>query len=216
MARRCSTRTWGEQLVFGPDNVLKLSMLCQGLDEAAAKAVWRPFFDWVAAAPQDFALSPGHGVACCRRGASGTSRAIPSWSPIRARARPNIMAGGAAIRTRRAPSCMATKSLWLPASLLQDAERERLADALFAASRHKKVELHFNKGLAGAPDEAIAAARDTATNPAMTEAFALAIIADGEAPRYPGLPRPALDVAAARRNAEAIDAAAAELRQHRP
>jgi FAD/FMN-containing dehydrogenase len=50
----------------------------------------------------------------------------------------------------------------------------------------------------------------------MTEAFALAIIADGEGPRYPGLPRPALDVAAARRDAEAIDAAAAQLRRIAP
>src|SRR5258706_16366473 len=85
------------------------------------------------------------------------------------------------------------ESLWLPATLLQDAERGRLADALVAASHHKKVGLHFNKGLAGAPGEAIAAARDTATNPGMTEAFALAIIAGGEGPRYPGLSRPALD-----------------------
>ena len=126
------------------------------------------------------------------------------------------MAGGAANRTRWACSCYGYESLWLPASLLVEGDRDRLADALFAASRHKKVNLHFNKGLAGAPDEAIAAARDTATNPAMTEAFALVIVADGEGPRYPGLPRPALDMAAARRNAEAIDAAAAELRHIAP
>ena len=91
------------------------------------------------------------------------------------------------------------ESLWLPASLLSEGERQRLADALFAASRYKKVGLHFNKGLAGAPDDAIAAARDTATNPRVTEAFALVIIADGEGPRYPGLARPPLDAAAARR-----------------
>ena len=36
---------------------------------------------------------------------------------------------------------------WLPASLLQ--QQESLADALFAASRHWSVRLHFNKGLAG-------------------------------------------------------------------
>ena len=63
----------------------------------------------------------------------------------------------------------------------------RSSDALFAASRHKEVGLHFNKGLARARRAAIAAALDTATNPAVTEAFALAIIADGEAPAYPGM-----------------------------
>jgi FAD/FMN-containing dehydrogenase len=107
------------------------------------------------------------------------------------------------------------ESLWLPASLLQETERGRLADALIAASRHKKVDLHFNKGLAGAPDEAVAAARDTATNPGMTGAFALAIIAGGEGSRYPGLTRPALNVAA-RQDAQAIDQAAAELRRIAP
>src|SRR5258705_13846725 len=108
------------------------------------------------------------------------------------------------------------ESLWLPATLLQDAERGRLADALVAASHHKKVGLHFNKGLAGAPGEAIAAARDTATNPGMTEAFALAIIAGGEGPAYPGLARPALHAAAARQDAQAIDHAAAGLRRIAP
>jgi hypothetical protein len=44
------------------------------------------------------------------------------------------------------------------------------------------VQLHFNKGLAGAPPEALAATRQTATNPAALDAFALAIVANGERP----------------------------------
>jgi hypothetical protein len=35
------------------------------------------------------------------------------------------------------------------------------------------VSLHVNKGIAGGPAEAIAAARDTAINPAVLDAFAL-------------------------------------------
>ena len=65
--------------------------------------------------------------------------------------------------------------------------RSRLVNALFASSRHSEVELHFNKGLAGAPAEAIAAAKDTATNPAVCDAFALAIIATGKRHVYPGI-----------------------------
>jgi FAD/FMN-containing dehydrogenase len=107
-------------------------------------------------------------------------------------------------------------SLWLPAALLQQPQRQRLAEALFAGSRHKEIGLHFNKGLAGAPPEAIAAALDTATNPAVTEAFALAIIADGEGAAYPGLARPAMDLAAAHEDAHAIDRATAELRRIAP
>ena len=100
-------------------------------------------------------------------------------------------------------------SVWLPAALLQQAEQARLADALFAASRHWEVQLHFNKGLAGAPAEAIAAARDTATNPVVLDAFALAIVANG------GLPLQWLPFYASfvRKDARAVDEATAELRK---
>jgi FAD/FMN-containing dehydrogenase len=208
--------TWGEQLVFGPDNVLKLSMLCQGLDEAAANAVWRPFFDWVAAAPQDFALSPGHGLRVLPARRLWDVASNPFMVADPRPGAPKHHGWWRGDQDQAGAFLHGYESVWLPASLLQDAERGRLAGALFAASRRKKVELHFNKGLAGAPDEAIAAARDTATHPGMTEAFALAIISGGEPPRFAGLPRPALDVAAARRDAGAIDAAAAHLRRVAP
>jgi FAD/FMN-containing dehydrogenase len=107
-------------------------------------------------------------------------------------------------------------SLWLPASLLREDRQKLLADALFAASRHKMLRLQVNKGLAGAPPEAQAAVRQTATNPAVADAFALVIIADGEGPAYPGLVRPALDLEAARKDARQIDLAAAELRKLAP
>jgi FAD/FMN-containing dehydrogenase len=106
-------------------------------------------------------------------------------------------------------------SVWLPASLLEE-HQQRLVNALFAASRHKEVGLHFNKGLAGAPDAAIAAAVDTATNPGVIGAFALAIIADGVSPAYPSLVREGVDLQAAHADARAIDAAAAEMRQVAP
>ena len=47
---------WGEQIGFGPGGVVAISMVFQGLDQQQAEAVWRPFFDWVAASPQDFAI----------------------------------------------------------------------------------------------------------------------------------------------------------------
>jgi FAD/FMN-containing dehydrogenase len=80
------------------------------------------------------------------------------------------------------------ESVWLPSPLLQGSARQRLADALFESSRYSAVELHFNKGLAGAPPEVIAAAEDTATNPAVLSAFALAIASAGESAAYPGIP----------------------------
>jgi hypothetical protein len=99
----------------------------------------------------------------------------------------------------------------VPGTRHGQAPSKQLADALFASSRHMSLELHFNKGLAGAPQAVVAAARDTATNPALLDAFALAIIATGGAARYPGLGAPVLDQSAARLDAVAVGRAAREL-----
>ncbi|MGA8616988.1 MAG: BBE domain-containing protein [Candidatus Sulfotelmatobacter sp.] len=103
------------------------------------------------------------------------------------------------------------ESLWMPASLLEDDSQERLAQALFAGSRHKDIELHFNKGLAGGPREAIEATRDTATNPAVLNAFALAIVGDAGG-GYPGVRGHEPDVEAGRRSREEIHKCVNELR----
>jgi hypothetical protein len=104
------------------------------------------------------------------------------------------------------------ESLWLPASLLECDAQQRLADALFASSRHSGVELHFNKGLAGAPPDAIARAKDTAANPAVLTAFALVIVADGQGPAYPGIPGHEPSVTDGRKAAERIHLGMNQLR----
>jgi hypothetical protein len=106
------------------------------------------------------------------------------------------------------------ESVWLPASLLE--QQDRLADTLFASTRHFEVQLHFNKGLAGAPEDKVAAARDTAVNPAVLDAFALALIAGGDPHTAQGLPGYEPDLAAGRKAAVAITAAADELRAIAP
>ena len=72
-------------------------------------------------------------------------------------------------RPRRRPgrSCTATSRPGCRRRCCEPDAARALVDALFAASRHWGVSLHFNKGLAGAPAEALAAARDTAMNPAV-------------------------------------------------
>ena len=74
--------------------------------------------------------------------------------------------------------------------------------------------MHFNKGLAGAPAEALEASRRTAMNPQVLDAFALAIIASDGPSAFPGLPTPDLD--AARAGAQRIEAAMRALRQAAP
>ena len=184
---------WGEQLVFAPGGVLSISMLFQGLDQDEAEATWRPFFDWVAASAQDFRLSYRRRRSSPRRRAiSGTPpRSRPflaSSSPTTVRARRQTISSTPANLGEAGRVWHAYQSAWLPKSLLADDQRERLADALFAAAKHKGVSLHFNKGLAGATAEAIAAAKDTPMNPVVADAFALAISGAGEPPAYPGVP----------------------------
>ena len=207
---------WGEQLKFGPDNTLEVSMVSQGLDREQADKVWQPFTDWIKASPADFVTtSPLH------------SGAIPARTWWDLKDNPSMI-----LDTREGASTghawwrgdqdqvgaylHGYDSLWLPARLLRKDRQKQLADALFAASRHKHLELHINKGLAGAPPEALATTRQTATNPAVLEAFALVIIADGEGPAYPGLTRPKMDLAAAHADSQAIDLATAELRKIAP
>ena len=111
----------------------------------------------------------------------------------------------------------AYQSLWLPESLLaDDASRQRLANALFVGSRHSGFELHFNKGLAGATPDAIAAAKDTSTNPAVLTAFALAIVGDSEGPAYPGIAGHEPSVDDGRQAAERVERCMNELRAVAP
>ncbi len=206
---------WGEQVSVNADNSLKISMVQQGLSREQARAAWQPFFDFVSSSG-DYTVTDKLGVSA--RGAKGWWEIAGNPSMI-----PDQRPGAAADhgwwqgdQDQVGAFLHGYDSLWLPAALLKAAEQPRLAAALFAASRYKDVGLHINKGLAFAPAEAIEASLDTAMNPAVTEAFALAIIADGERPAYPGMRRPPLDVEAARKDARAIDRAADELRKVAP
>ena len=48
---------WGEQIAFRPGSVLVIAMVFQGLDQHQAERTWRPFFEWLAASPQDFSIA---------------------------------------------------------------------------------------------------------------------------------------------------------------
>ena len=212
---------WGEQAHIKPDNSLEITMVSHGLDTEQSKKLWQPFLDWVAASPGAYTLEkpPIIGSMPARgwwdpewRDKHGHHVFVTDSRPV---ARPGDVwwtgDGGQVGQV-----LYAFDSQWLPASLLASDSQERLANALFAASRHRGVELHFNKGLAGAPADAISAARDTATNPAVLDAFALAIIASGTQHAYPGVRGHEPDVATARRKADTVAKSMAELRKVAP
>ncbi|HQC97004.1 MAG TPA: FAD-binding protein [Aquabacterium sp.] len=212
---------WGEQLRFLPGNVLRVAMVFQGLSRGEAVAVWQPFFDALDAAPQDFSLdfAPLKIVSTSAR-----SFWSPTWPKrllgfIRRDERPGAPGTNVFWPGDQAQAgwvIHAYQSTWLGADLLQDGQRDALADALVAAARHHGLGLHLNKGLAGAPPAVRAAAAQTATHPAMLDAFALVICASDGAPAHAEVPGQAPDTAAASRGAARVRAAMDALRQGVP
>jgi FAD/FMN-containing dehydrogenase len=209
---------WGDSVAFRPANTLAVTMTSQGLNQRQAVQVWRPFLDWIATSPQDFILDKTPLIASLPAQHLWDADYMKEHAPglLMPDQRPGAPAGDAwwAGDAHQVGWFLhGCQSAWLPAALLDKDQHEAFADALFAASRHWPAALHFNKGLAGAPGDAVAAVRDTATNPAVLTAFALAIIAAGSLPAFPGIPGHAPDLTAARRDAGAIDEAMAELRK---
>jgi FAD/FMN-containing dehydrogenase len=212
---------WGEIVTVRPGNRLDIRMVFQGLDRRQAETIWRPFFAWIAGSPRDFTTR-----------SQPLLLAIPArnaWNPdyyrahlpavIRSDDRPGAPKGNVFWSANLAEAghfLFGFDSLWLPVSLLQARHQGQLADALFAASRHWSVELHFQKGLAGGSAQAVSATRDTAMNPKVLNAFALAIVAGEGPPAYPGLYGHEPDLGAARKAAGAIAAAAGELKKLMP
>ena len=209
---------WGEQVTFRRDNVLGVAMVFQGLDGDAATAVWKPFFDWLAARPDDFALQAPPIIAALPARHFWDAAFLKANAPdfVLSDDRPGAPGGNVFWRSNIGEAgwfIQGYESVWMPGPLIEPANQARLVDALFAASRQWRVTLHFNKGLAGAPAEEVAAARDTATNPAAADAFALAISASEAPPAFPGIPGHEPDIALAKRNARNIGAAMDELRK---
>ncbi|MFC0398821.1 FAD-binding oxidoreductase [Paraburkholderia rhizosphaerae] len=208
---------WGETVSMRPNSTLRISMLFQGLDREEATRVWKPFLDSLANSKADFTVIEPIQVI-----------AIPArhlWDPAFVmKNAPGVMIGDSrrgaapgdvfwASNQREAGQFLhGYESMWLPASLLDGSARASLSDALFEASQQWNVSLHFNKGLAGAPEEARQAARDTAMNPDVLNAFALAIIAGEGPPAFAGMPGTTIDEMAAREAAIRIREAARSLR----
>ncbi len=207
---------WGEQARFRPDNRLSIQMLGHGQSAAEVEADWQPFLDavgqnddWSTDGRVTFGSVPARHfwdidwweshwpeIAFPRAGHPLNALlddvlvhvleqpvydrddrpGAPAW---------HIYSKGDGEQAGR--FLWAYESLWLPAALLEGDAQQRLADALYEGSRQWDISLHFNKGLAGAPPEAIAAAGDTAMNPAVLDAFALAICANGQGFAYPGV-----------------------------
>ena len=231
---------WGERAHVRSDNTLEIAMISQGVNTDDAKKTWQPFLDWIKRSSNALSIKSGMAIGSWPAQhmwdvqwwkAHWPETALPNSNPfiglfdhLLARLAQPIFSLDD--RPGAGPNnawwkgdggqvgwfIWGYESLWLPASLLEGDSQQRLADALFAASRHSGVELHFNKGLAGAPPDVLAAAKDTATNPAVLAAFALAIVADAQGPAYPGIAGFEPSIEEGRRAAQRIDRCVDQLR----
>jgi FAD/FMN-containing dehydrogenase len=219
-ADRLFNHRWGEQAYLGSNNVLNIGMVSYDVEPEEGKSVWRPFLDWVNRSRGAYTLAGDPVIASipARRwwDVEWSKEHLPGRFVADGRpgASPNNVWWQGNVG-EAAWTIYGYDSLWLPALLLGNDSRGRLTDALFAGSRYQGIGLHFNKGLAGAPPDALAGARDTATNPAVLSAFCLAIVANGGG-GYPGVRGREPDTSGARRSREQIRRCMDELRRLAP
>jgi FAD/FMN-containing dehydrogenase len=183
----CDDR-WGEYIMFTGFNTAEFGLLAADVTEGEAGEVWAPFLEWIAGQPAAYRSSV-------------SVRAVPfvMWDhAVLSRSAPDSIchddrAGAPADRFWRAGNQFEVswylhsfQSRWLPRGLLN--QPDRFADALFRASRPLGVRLDFNKALGGAAAGALARDRDTAINPAVFGAAALAFSASWQQYAFPGVP----------------------------
>lgn len=180
---------WGESVKFGRHNTLKADLVFQEFDKDTAAAMWRELLDRLMKSPNDFAVESPFSIEALPARRWWDVDYLQEYSKgsvlqdPRSNA-PRSHAWWTGDTEQVGEFIHGYESRWLSASLLKGEMQRNLVDALFAASRHWTVSLHFNKGLAGVGAQAAAAACDTSINPAALDAFALAIIAGGRSAKY--------------------------------
>ena len=206
---------WGEQIRFQGDNTVEFTMLSHGLTREEMNESWQSFDAWLKSnkeytfeAPLTIISFPAKSmwdIAFLKQNMPGV---------VATDDRPNAPGSNVYWATNKGEAGQfihAYRSAWLPASLLEENNRNKLVEALFAASRHWTFALHCNKGLAGAPEEEIRAAKDTAMNPDVLSAFALAIVAGEGRPAFMGITDHEPDLKKGHYEAEQINKATEKL-----
>lgn len=193
---------WGEQIAFRPDNSVEVSLTFQGLDQAQAEAVVAPLRTGLPKEAYQIDLKVL------------TIPARDMWNlafwkanhPDQVIADPEGRVFWWAGNQGEVSMYWYTyQSRYIPLKNFQD---PGFTDTLFEASRHWRVSLHVNKGLAGAAPEALERGRKTSVNPVSTTAAALAILGAGTT----GAPDPAQ----AKEKIARVDAAMRLLREATP
>ena len=212
-----SNEHWGEQVRVRRNDTLQISMVFEGIPAKEAQRVWQPFREWVQANPAftmkaDFIEIPGNRMWDDAFFKDRFPGAIQMDQRPDQPGRRFWWAGDA---DQVSIYWSAYQSRWVPIELFDAAHAKAFAAALFEASRHWSVALHFNKGQAGASAEALQRGRETSMNPAVFDAAALIIVAAGVG-GVPGLPGHEPDLAEAERGKAGVSAAMKIIREATP
>jgi FAD/FMN-containing dehydrogenase len=205
---------WGEQITFGPGPRISVNMLFQGLNQTQAEQTWAPFFDWVSARPNEYTAPKPVVLALPAKDFWNAAFLVGVPGTIDIDDRPGASKSDfwwSSDAGQVGQVLYAYASTWLSKDLLEPAHLQKLCDALTLAAQTWPVTLHCNKGIAGAEAEAITRTKDTAMNPAVLDAFALAIAGANGPPAYPGVAGHEPDLAAAHQQAQLLHIAMAPL-----
>jgi FAD/FMN-containing dehydrogenase len=214
-----ATEHWGEQVRFGPDNSVEVTLTYVGLTDERARGVWQPLFDWVEFRPRDYATD-----AFVASGPFDGYWDAAHWldvfpDMIRVDERPGPSHAGDFWWTSHENDVSqfvnSYQSRWLPLEVVRDRPGET-TEALYQASRYHPFGIHLNKGLAGAAANAVTRDRQTSVNPAVFSALGLVICVSLQHFRYPGVPGHAPDPGAAAVGAESVTQAMAAIRSLSP
>lgn len=209
---------WGEQVQVNGSSSLQLTMSFHSMSAREAEDVWRPFLAALAQQPEKFTITidylevPGEKMWH----PSFLQQRLPSALVLDQRPEQlGELFWWAGNQGEVATYWYAYQSRWIPTGHFEPARAKTFAAALFEASRHWGLQLHFNKGLAGASSEAIERGRETSMNPAVYNAAAL-VIAAASGSGAPGVPGHEPNVAEGRARKARVTAAMKIIRDLTP
>lgn len=209
---------WGEQIRFGPDDTVELSMTVLDLGDDEAQAVWQPLLDWIDESPEEFASDAF--VASVPFSGFWDPHSWEELAPDMIRrddrpGQPGELYWWATNQREVSQYIDAYQSRWLPLVAFSE-EPDVLAEALFAASRHHHFSIHANKGLSGAAPDVLAQDRRTSINPVAFDAAGLVIMVSTQPETYPGVRGHEPDRAASLVRARQVSEGMAQLRAVTP
>lgn len=181
---------WGEQIRFSSDNTVTFGMTFVNLTIEQITTTFAPLVTWIGEHKKDYQMNLKPSIIPANKlwNLAYLKQAHPALFTLNQAqdALPNQFWW--TTNSAEVSSYWYTyQSWWLPIQLFDAQHAAQLATAIYDASKLSAVNLHFNKGQAGASAEAIQATKATSTNPEVMTAAALVIMAARTNTNYLGV-----------------------------